>query len=301
MKKLKKYDVVLLTEAKYIDPKTVDWYTDQVLTEDSLVLDALHQKGIHAIKKDWADPDFDWTSTRFALFRTTWDYFHRFSEFDVWLNQVHHSTKLINSYDLVRWNMDKHYLHDLEKKGIPIVHSYFVEKGSEMTLQQLIDHTGWDQSVIKPAISGAGRHTYRLEPGNIFTHEEIFKKLIENESMLIQPFQKNISEKGEVSHIVIDGIYTHSVLKKAAEGDYRVQDDWGGTVHPYKASKKEIEFAENAVRACSPVPLYARVDVMWDNDDQLALCELELVEPELWFRKNPKAAELLADAIEKKM
>lgn len=299
MKKMKKFDVVLLTEAKYIDPKTVDWYTDQVLTEDGLVLGALQKKGIHATKKDWADPDFDWSSTRFAIFRTTWDYFHRFQEFDTWLNKVSHQTKLINSIDLVRWNMDKHYLLDLSERGVHIVNTYFVEQGSDLTLQDLHDHTGWTETVIKPAISGAARHTYRLDPTTIHEHESIFRNIIANESMLLQPFQKSITTKGEVSHIVIDGNYCHSVLKKAKEGDYRVQDDWGGTVQSYKANREEIEFAEHAVRSCKPIPVYARVDLMWDNDDRLALCELELVEPELWFRKNEAAADLLAVAIEK--
>lgn len=299
MKKMKKYDVVLLTEAKYIDPKSVDWYTDQVLTEDSLVLEALSRKGIHAIKKDWADKDFDWSTTRYALFRTTWDYFHRFDEFDNWLSKVATQTCLINSIELVKWNMDKHYLLDLADKGIPIVHSYFIEKGSEFTLRNLLDHTGWEDAVIKPAISGAARHTYRISNDNLHELEPVFRNVIKYESMLIQPFQKQITTKGEVSHIVIDGNYCHSVLKKAKEGDYRVQDDWGGTVHSYKASKEEIEFAQNVVRACDEIPVYARVDVMWDNNNELALCELELVEPELWFRKNESAADALAKAIEK--
>lgn len=296
---MKKFDVVLLTEAKYINPKTIDWYTDQVLTEDGLVLEALQKKGIHATKKDWADPDFDWSTTRFAIFRTTWDYFHRFGEFDTWLTKASKLTKLINSIDLVRWNMDKHYLLDLADRGVPIIHSYFIEKGSDLTLRDLHDHTGWEDTVIKPAISGAARHTYKLNASNLHAHELIFKGIIQHESMLIQPYQKSITTKGEVSHIIIDGAYTHSVLKKAKEGDYRVQDDWGGTVHNYKANKTEIEFAENVARSCDSVPVYARVDLMWDNNDELALCELELVEPELWFRKNPSAADLLANAIEK--
>lgn len=296
---MKKFDVVLLTEAKYINPKTVDWYTDQVLTEDGLVLEALQKRGIHAVKKDWADKDFDWSSTRYALFRTTWDYFHRFEEFDQWLNKVSMQTKLLNPIELIRWNMDKHYLLDLAEKNIPVVHSYFVEQGSTHTLRDLMDHTGWEDAVIKPAISGAARHTYRINPANLHEYEPVFQKLIAFESVLIQPYQKNIETKGEVSHIVIDGDYKHSVLKKAKEGDFRVQDDWGGTVHPYKANKEEIQLAELIVRSCQPVPIYARVDLLWDNDDQLALCELELVEPELWFRRNPSAAEALAEAVEK--
>lgn len=299
MKTLKKYDVILLTEAKYINPTNVDWYTDQVLTEDGLVQDALEKRGIHVAKKDWADPKFDWSTTRFALFRTTWDYFHRFQEFDAWLTKASQQTNLINTVETVRWNMDKHYLIELQKKGIPIVETAFIEKGSLITLKELHAQTGWIDTVVKPAISGAGRHTYKLNPTNLRTHEEIFQQILEHESMLLQPYQESITTKGEVSHIVIDGNYSHSVLKKAKEGDYRVQDDWGGTVHPYKANKKEIELAEDVVRSCSPMPVYARVDLMWNNENKLVLGELELVEPEMWFRKYPAAADLLAEAIEK--
>lgn len=67
------------------------------------------------IRKDWADPDFDWTSTKCAIFRTTWDYFDRFEEFQQWLDRVETQTKLINPISTIRWNMDKHYLLDLEK------------------------------------------------------------------------------------------------------------------------------------------------------------------------------------------
>ena len=48
------------------------------------------------------------------MFRTTWDYFFRFDEFSAWLDRVSALTHLINPVEQVRWNMDKHYLRDLE-------------------------------------------------------------------------------------------------------------------------------------------------------------------------------------------
>jgi len=104
-----------------------------------------------------------------------------------------------------------------------------------------------------------------------------------------------------VSYMVFNGQFTHAILKKAKAGDFRVQDDFGGTVHDYKASTEEITFAEQAVRACPEMPLYARVDGFIDNEGQLAIAELELVEPELWFRNHPKAAEILAEGIKNKL
>jgi len=61
--------------------------------------------------------------------------------------------------------------------------------------------------------------------------------------------------------------------------------------------KEEILFAENCLAASPYQPMYARVDVVYDNNNMLSLCELELIEPELWFRNYPKTADLLASEI----
>ena len=132
-------------------------------------------------------------------------------------------------------------------------------------------------------------------------YETIYKSLIINESMMLQPFQNNIIIKGEISMILIDGIYTHAILKKAKVGDFRVQDDFGGSVHNYIPTDEEITFAENAIKTCPELPVYARVDIFTDNDNKIALSELELIEPELWFRHNPEAANKLAKAIKLKL
>ena len=91
--------------------------------------------------------------------------------------------------------------------------------------------------------------------------------------------------------------YTHAVRKIAKKGDFRVQDDHGGKVEKYNANKNEIQFAIKCIENCPEQPLYARVDIVYDNEGQISLGELELIEPELWFRKNPKSAKLLASKI----
>lgn len=292
------YDVIILTENQYINPPETNWYVDQVLKEDRLVKEALERLGLKVGKKDWADPNFDWSSSKTLLFRSTWDYFHRFNEFEPWLNRVSSLTQLINPAAQILWNMDKHYLQDLAGKGINIVEGHYIKRGSTTTLANLHQQLGWNETVIKPTVSGAARHTYRLNKANYVTHENLFAELIQAEDFILQPFQKNVPTKGEVSHVVIHGKYNHSILKLAKKGDYRVQDDHGGTTHPYIASSSEITFAEEAISACDLMPLYARVDVIWDNNDQLAVIELELIEPELWFRENAEAADKLAAAIE---
>jgi glutathione synthase/RimK-type ligase-like ATP-grasp enzyme len=296
-----KYDIVILTERRYVNQNHKDNYTNNVYKEDQLVQDALDQLGLETLRISWDDEFFDWSSTSYILFSSTWDYFNRFQEFSIWLSKVTKQTTLLNSENIIRWNIDKHYLLDLQKNGVHIAKTHFIEQSSSTTLKELHNHLDWKETVLKPCISGTARHTYRLNKNNLEAHEAIFKQLIAEEAMMLLAFQYNIVEKGEISMMVFNGKFSHAVLKTAKQGDFRVQDDFGGSVKIYTPTIEEIKFAENTVKACQELPIYARVDIFTDNDDQIALLELELIEPELWFRLFPQAAKTLASAIKDKI
>lgn len=291
------FDIVLLTESRYVNPANPDWYARQILEDDALLTAELEKLGLRVTRKDWANPDFDWGSTGIAVFRTTWDYFNRFAEFEDWLEMVEQKTKLVNPPELIRWNWDKHYLRDLNQSGIHIPETLFIEAGTEESLLEIHGRTGWTETVLKPAIAGAARHTYRLNTDNLEAHEDIFHELTRNEAMLLQPFQHNVVEQGEMSLMVIGGKFTHAVLKRAKAGDFRVQDDFGGTATIYEPTSEEISFVEKAVAACDIAPVYARADIIRDNGGRLALTELELIEPELWLRHKPVAARFFAEGL----
>ena len=291
------YDVVILSDHRFINPKKKDWYIKQVILEDKLLQTAIEKKGLKVTKKDWADKYFDWKTTKYAIFRSTWDYSERFEEFFNWLDSTKNKTTFINSEEIINWNIDKNYLKDLAKKDINIASTEFIEKGDNITLKLLFEKTQWNEAVLKPAISGAARHTYRINSKNYQKQEKIFKKLIKVEGMLFQKFLKNITSLGEISLIMIGGKYTHAVKKKAKKGDFRVQDDHGGKVEKYKPTNDEIIFAKNCLKATPFDPIYARVDIVYDNNNRISLSELELIEPELWLRNNTISAELLADEI----
>ncbi|WP_299124599.1 hypothetical protein [uncultured Winogradskyella sp.] len=297
---MRKYDVVVLTDHRYLNDSD-DPYKHNVFYEDALVVNTLKAEGLNVDRKAWDDSTFDWSTTKAILFRSTWDYFDRFDEFSEWLTTVSKQTQLINSERLIRWNIDKHYLQDIQKNGVHIAETVFIEVGSSKTLKDLHTETGWKETVVKPCVSGAARHTYKLNQENLDKHEAVFKTLIANEAMMLQPFQTNIVTEGEVSMMVFNGQFTHAILKKAKAGDFRVQDDFGGSVYDYIPTEAEIQFAIHAVNACDELPLYARVDIFNDNNGKIALAELELIEPELWFRHHPEAANVLAKAIKEKL
>jgi len=289
--------IAILTESRYENPSEVNPYIENILMEDSLVAEALIKHGFQVSRLDWARKGIDWQAFDFTLFRSTWDYFDRFEEFDQWLNESKTKTSFINPFEQIKWNLDKHYLLDLESKGVKIPATLTLKKGIKESLEHIFVQSGWKEAILKPMISGGARHTYRLNPKNIFNHESLFKELILKEDYMLQEFQPQIMHKGEISMMVFGGKYSHSILKIAKKGDFRVQDDFGGTVHEYVPNPEEIEFAENVTRLCNTMPIYARVDVTWDEFQKPILMELELIEPELWFRFNSESAIQFAEAV----
>ena len=297
---MKEIDIILLTEQCYENPSEIDEYVQNVITEDGLVKKALEALGCKVKIIPW-DKNIDWSTAYLAVFRTTWDYFHRFEEFSNWLENVKNKISLINSYEQIIWNLDKHYLQEINAKGINIPPSYFIPRNTATSLAELIEKCNWEKVVLKPTISGAARHTFMLNKHQAKDYQKQYSALIKEEDFMLQEFQENVLTKGEVSFMVFGGKFSHAIQKKAKKGDFRVQDDFGGTVHQYATSEAEIAFAENAVSVLSPEPIYARVDVIWDNNNNLAVSELELIEPELWFRFHPKSAETMAQLIHNKL
>lgn len=294
-------DIALLTDHRFTAPSAApgDWFLENILLDDRILSEALGEHGLTTTRVDWASPDVDWSRFRCVVFRTTWDYFDRFDEFTAWLGRVEGATRLCNTGSIIRWNMDKHYLADLASLGIPIVACRFIERGSEERLADLLEASGWKEAIIKPAVSGGARHTYRVNRESAAELEPVVRQLLATRTLILQPFVEEIMREGEDTLMVLNGRYTHAIRKIAKPGDFRVQADHGGTVHDLTPTAEHIELAEQAMAACRPFPAYGRVDMVRDNDGRLAIMELELIEPELWLRHHPPAAKEMAEAIAK--
>lgn len=290
-------DVTILTCQKYLNPKVITTYEQNILDERKLITQALEDLGLKVHCAAWDDTEYDWSQTRSVVFRTIWDYFERYDEFSAWLEIVKTKTQLVNSYDLIQWNIDKHYLKDLQDKGVAIVPTEYVDTGSYRSIAEVCLERDWQDVVIKPAIAGGAFHTHKVLEFERAAYEEVFENLVAERDMLIQPFVPTISSRGEASLMVFNGKFTHAILKKPKQGDYRVQDDWGGTVHPYSPTQEEITFAEDCFKACSTMPAYGRADILWGKNGDILLGELEIVEPELWIRNDPASARQFAQGV----
>ena len=293
------FDVALCTTEQFDVETTDDWYVANILEEDRLLAEALRARGLSSRRVAWSRPGLDLAGT-LVLLRTTWDWFDRFAEFRRFVSEVARVGQVVNGADLVAWNLDKHYLLDLERAGVRVVPTVIAEAGDARSLAELVSQLPESfagELVYKPVVSAAGRETVRFSPADIATVADRFAELLSSESMMLQPFQASVPAAGELSLVVLGGRHSHAVRKTARPGEFRVQDDHGGKVAPWAATADEVAFAERAVAACHPLPAYARVDVVRDNTGALAVMELEVVEPELFFRFHPPSAERLADLV----
>lgn len=180
----------------------------------------------------WTDPSVDWSSYDAVLLRSVWDYHVRYLEFTEWLGQLDKAgVPVLNETDLVRWNADKQYLLELRERGVGIVPS---QVAAGPLLRDVLNGLNGQQVVIKPTVSATAHFTIRGTAGS----EELSRAMddLPDTVYLVQPFQPEIQSEGEWSLIFVDGEFTHAVLKRPADGDYRVQDDFGGTAELLEAA-----------------------------------------------------------------
>ena len=301
------HDVVIISCNELVNPKPTDdplvaEVHKNVTIEDATLASALEKRGMRVIRVSWDDKNFDWKACKAAIIRSTWDYQNRHVEFTKWLKSVEENgrTQLVNRPSLLHWNVHKKYLFELSDKGIPIPRTILLQKHDKRTIGELVSSVSdqWDPKfIIKPAVSASARHTHCFAAGEERPFEKKFAELLETEDMLFQEYADKITTDGEISLMVIGGKFTHAVLKRPMKGDFRVQDDFGGTVSTYNATPEQITLAEKVVSLLPWPPVYARVDLFWDNRGSIVLGEVELLEPELWFRFNQDSAERCAESL----
>jgi glutathione synthase/RimK-type ligase-like ATP-grasp enzyme len=271
-----------------------------VLTERPLWA-ALEERGADFERADWEDESVDWASFDVVVVRTTWNYHHARAKFLRWVEQVAGVTTLHNSSEVLAWNSEKSYLRDLEAAGVPVAPTEWFEPGETANLVGAMNERGWTSGFIKPLVGAVASDTHRLRglDEGAREAEQFLNARLQEQAMMLQPYLSRVETEGEVSVMLIQGEPTHAVRKLAVAGDYRVQDEHGGTDHLVDLDPLLVDLSRQAL-AVAPgeePPLYARVDFLFDDDGGAVVNELELVEPMLFFQHRPEAALVLADAI----
>ncbi len=264
--------------------------------DDTLAEPFLNELGIGVETISWRSQTSDWAKYAAVIIRTTWDYQKNLREFLKALAQINSKTLLLNPLSVVGWNADKVYLRELESQGINIVPTIWGEKISNVReLKKLFEELDSDEFVIKPTISAGADSTFWLsKDGDLTEAASAFSNL----PYMIQPFMQNIILEGEFSVFYMNGAYSHTIQKTPKPFDFRVQEEHGGTIAGVTPANDMIEFSNRVMSLIPHELLYARVDIVKDSNNQLALMELELVEPALYLRMDTKAPARLAKAIQ---
>ncbi len=267
--------------------------------DDQLLRRAFQLAGHEVDAVDWARPNVDWKSFDAVIMRSTWDYYLRLPEFMAWLDKLHNdSVQVFNPLPMIRENIDKRYLQTLALKGVEIVPTVFASKDDRMSLDKYLTKMKWDEVVVKPTISAGSFQTWRSNAATAIQHSKQFEDLLLRSEVMIQPFLRAIEVEGEYSLMYFGKEYSHTVLKQAKSGDFRVQDKFGGTIEAVTPSAEMLAAGEKVLNVLRGEPLYARVDLVMDKGRPL-LGEIELIEPHLYFGYDKKAAEKFVEIYEK--
>ncbi|MBC8478984.1 MAG: hypothetical protein H8D46_00855 [FCB group bacterium] len=266
---------------------------------DHLLLGPLGELGWSVQEIPWRTAGADWDQFDAVLIRSTWDYQNDAAAFLEVLQSIENSTAVLaNSLDLVRWNIHKSYLRDMQNRGIAVVPSVFASSWSEVIDKHLINQINADEFIIKPLISANADNTFRINLCQMDKQHSALESTFKNRECVLQPFMKSIISEGEYSLFFFGAAYSHTILKSPAAGDFRVQEEHGGRLKSVKPDNILFKTATQVLSAVSPSPLYSRIDFVRD-EDRFLLMELELIEPSLYFNMDPDSAKKFAHVFDK--
>ena len=263
------------------------------VADDDLAIAPLGDLGWEVSTISWRDADIDWNKFEIVVIRTPWDYQRSPNEFLTVLERIDSSNaRLENPLDVVKWNLDKRYLIDLESRGLQIVPTIWDGIYDQHSFFRWMGDLGCDELIIKPTVSATAEHTYRLT--------EFDASLVEvfaDRSFMVQPFMANIVAEGEYSLFYFNGEYSHTILKSPKAEDFRVQEEHGGLITAFEPDQKLRDAGTRAFGMIEPSPLYSRVDLVRNDEGEFVLIELEMIEPALYLRMDADAPQQFASAI----
>lgn len=260
-----------------------------------MMLRFLAAENVEARFVDWRAPDIDFRRFDLVVLRSCWDYHLHAAEFINWLRRTSRAATVLNDPETVLWNHNKFHLREVEALGVEIAPTVFVN--GDVSKAALAQVRSWGKIVVKPAVSASAHNTWLMDGAGFSLEDERVGKM-SGQPFLIQQFIPEIQTQGEMSFVYIDGRFSHAALKRPAAGDFRVQQEHGGSTEPFLPPVGLLDQANEIATAVPQVrdSLYCRIDAI-ARDGKLVLMELELIEPELFLGLAEGAAERLAKAI----
>jgi glutathione synthase/RimK-type ligase-like ATP-grasp enzyme len=268
-----------------------DWVID-----DETAIPALEHAGWTVSTVPWSRPAVDWRGFDIVVVRSTWDYWDAPAHFFTVLESINAQTRLANPLALMRWNLSKTYLHDLAQAGVAIVPTLFIGSLTAADLASAHEAFAADGWVLKPQVGASGIDAFLFRSANGQEQQALAR--LAGQAVLIQPFRRSVIEEGEYSLFFFDGVYSHAICKRPAPGEFRSQEERGAVITPLEPAGDLRRAGALALAALEQHPLYARVDLVRNQQGDPELMELELIEPSLYFRTSPGAPAAFARALD---
>lgn len=243
----------------------------------------------------------DWNDYDAVYICTPWDYPEHCDEFLDVLDAIDASSAvLFNPYPVVRWNLEKTYMRDIEAHGDDIVPSTWYDDFDVEDVPGFFEEHATDRVVIKPTIGGNAKDTFVLGDPVDSAMLKKLRVIFSGRRFFVQPFIENIQSEGEFSLFFFDGNYSHAILKSPAAGDFRVQEEHGADIAPVTPPAELLQVAHSVFASIEPMPVYGRGDWVRGPDGRFLLMELELIEPSLYLRTDSGAAARFAGAFDQR-
>ncbi|HEX2091642.1 MAG TPA: low temperature requirement protein A, partial [Longimicrobiaceae bacterium] len=227
--------------------------------DDQRAVAALRGAGVEVEAAVWSDPTVEWGAYGAVVVRSCWDYWTRPAEFAAWIDRMEaEGAPLWNPPAVLRWNMDKWYLRELEAREIPVTPTEWIERGAEASLAGILARRGWERAVVKPRVSANAYQTWTTSRGEAGALQSELDRLLAGTGVMVQPFVEEIQRDGEWSLVFFRSRFSHAVVKRPAHGEFRVQPNFGGTVTPAVPTPEIVLQAERALAAAPDRTLLAR-------------------------------------------
>lgn len=245
----------------------------------------------------WDDPAVDWSDFDLVLLRSPWDYTDRLTEFLDWLERVDRATTLRNPLGPVRWSMDKHYLVELARAGVPIIPTAFVEVGERASLA----HEAW---VVKPVVGAGAQDVAIFRRGQeAAAHAHVLRIHQRGVAAMVQPLLRSVAVDGEWPMVFFGGHFSHCASKRVhlPNPDDPAPFFAPEQNAPWSATPEQVDAAQRCMDTIAErfgALTYARVDLVRDDNGKFVVLEVELAEPSLFLPEGgPAAVDNLVRAI----
>ena len=271
-------------------------------TDGPYLLAALAARDVEATVVPWGT-DGDWSRWDGVVVRNAWDYVDRRAQFLAWARSVAAVTRFANPVAMLEWNSDKRYLRDLAEVGVATVPTLWVQPGEPVPGWP----ADWSEVAVKPAVSAGSRGAARYDGGDRAGVEAHVAAIgATGDTAMVQPYLADVDRVGESGTYLFGGSVSHAITKSPVllrgappPADFSLAH--GQTAERAELTPQLVGFATDVLARFGRLglgePLYARVDALRTADGGLALLELEVFEPFLFFETDPAAADRFAAAV----